>query len=470
VTVVVIPVAVIAVLIGLNALFVAAEFSIVAAPRTRMAQLAEGGSASAQRVLTILRDPNRQNLYLATAQLGITAISLALGMYGEHKVAAWLLGPMARMGAIAEPAAHTIATLLATGILTYLHVVFGELTAKSVGIQTAETTALRLSGPMNVLQKVFFPLIWVLNGIGNAVTRLLGVPPADTKARLMTTRELELIVEESFERGYLEPRQQLFIENIFDFADRTIGQVMTPRTRITGIQAETGPEEVQQVICETRFSRYPVYVDDLDEIVGILHVKDYVRHQLRPDGPFDLRALARPAIFAPETVPVEEMLTQLQSESASIAVVLDEYGGTAGLVTVEDLVEEVVGEILDEFDQEIPPMQLIAPRTVRVRGDTLLDELNQHFDLALSSDTADTIGGLFMAQIGRIAQVGDTMKIDDIELQVESVDSLAIQTVMVRLPERADEGTSRQDAAEDVVTDSADQASATSAGLEPKER
>ncbi|MFN2250591.1 MAG: hemolysin family protein [Anaerolineae bacterium] len=434
-----VPLLIIAFLIGMNALFVAAEFAIVAVPRTRMEQLAEGGSAEAQRVVTVLRDPDEQNRYLATAQIGITIVSLALGMYGEHTVADWLLGPLEGLGTLAAPAAHTLATLLATALLTYLHVVLGEMVPKSLGIQTAEATAIRLSLPMAMLQRVLRPIIWALNGIANWVTRLLGVPPADAHSRLMSSDELEIIVGESAARGYIAKDEHLFIENIFDFGERTAGQVMTPRPRVVGLPATDDEADVLKQVCETRFSRYPVYGDDLDEIVGMLHVKDLARHRLRADADFDLRRLARAAHFVPESLPLEDLLAQFREEQRSVAVVLDEYGGAAGIVTLEDIVEEVVGEILDEFDQEIAPIAEIAPGVLRVRGDTLLDELEQHYDLDLEHPEAETVGGLVMAELGRIAEPGDRVSYGGVEFAVETVEGLAVQTVIARLPE-ADAG------------------------------
>jgi CBS domain containing-hemolysin-like protein len=437
---VLVPLAIIAFLILLNGLFVAAEFSIVVVPRTRLAQSAEGGSGAARRILEILGDPGRQNLYLATAQIGITIASLGLGMYGEHVVAEWLANPLERIAhttALSETLAHTIATIVSIGLLTYLHVVLGEMVPKSLSIQYSEATVLRLDGPMRVVQRIFQPVVVLLNGIGNGVVRLLGIPPADAHARLFSADELEFLVEESAERGLMDPEEQLYIENIFDLRERTVGQVMTPRNHIVGIAASADETTVLRQVCEGRHSRYPIYEQDLDEISGVLHLKTLARQQAGQEAgeSFQLRQLLRPALFVPESLPLDQMLLRFRREHNPIAIVIDEFGGTAGLVTLEDVIEEVVGEILDEFDLERPPLEEVEEGLVRCRGDLLVDELNQLCDLALEHPEADTIGGLVMALLGRLAEVGDRVQLDQVAFEVEDVEGLAIQTVLVHLPE-----------------------------------
>jgi CBS domain containing-hemolysin-like protein len=434
----VIPLIIIALLILLNGLFVAAEFSIVGAPKTRIAQKAASGSNSAERVLKVLNDPDKQNLYLATAQVGVTIASLGLGMYGEHTIADWLVGPLHGLGRLALPAAHTISGILSIGLLTYIHVVVGEMVPKSIALQSAETTSVRLQHPMAIMEKIFLPIIVTLNAIGNGVVKLMGIQPAEAQARLMSPDELEFIVDESFAGGLIEENEQLFLENIFDLSERTVGQIMTPRTRIIGIPATTGEDAVLRRVCQSRFTRYPVYDGNLDQIVGILHSKDLARHQVHSANAFDLKKLVRTAIFVPESLSLEHMLIRFRKEGIQMAIVFDEFGGTAGLVTTEDLVEEVVGEILDEFDQEIPPIQLLGPTLLRVRGDLLLDELNQHFDLNLIHPDADTVGGLLMASLGRVLHPGDNVDIDGIHFEVETVTGLAVQTVFVHLPHEAE--------------------------------
>jgi CBS domain containing-hemolysin-like protein len=418
----------------LNGLFVAAEFAIVGAPHTRIAQRAEQGSKTAKNILTILRDPDRQNQYIATAQVGITIASLGLGMYGEHTIANWLIPPFEHLGIFSVTLAHTIAVILSIGILTYLHVVIGEMVPKSLALQSAEVTVFRLATPMTLAERIFLPVVWVLNNMGNLILKVIGIQPADESTRLMSPEELEFVVEESFEGGLIEANEQLFIENIFDLSERTVGQVMTPRNHITGIRTTMEENSVILRACQARFTRLPVYSGDLDQIIGILHIKDLARQQVNPSNEFNLTELIRPPVYVPESLSLEDMLVRFRRECFQMAVVIDEFGGTAGLVTIEDIVEEVVGEILDEFDQEIMPIQQIDTNVLRVRGDLLIDELNQLYDLNLLHPNADTVGGLLMAQLGRIVNPGDKIVIDNIQMEVETVKGLVIQTVYVILP------------------------------------
>lgn len=429
------PLAVITLLIFLNGLFVAAEFSIVGSAPTRIAQMAEQGSQKAAHVEEILRDLKAQNRYLATAQVGITIASLGLGMYGEHVVADWLVLPLERVIGISVVTATALAATIAMAVLTYLHIVLGEMIPKSLALQASEKTVLGLQPVMILMSGVFMPVVYFLNAIAMAILRLMGIPIISSGSRVMSADELELIVEESFEGGLIEADEQLFIENILDLSERTIGQVMTPRNRITGIPVEADEANLLSIICEKSYTRYPVYDGDLDQIVGILHTKKLARQLIHPGLSFHLPDLLSPTLFVPETVSLEEMLTRFRQEGLLLAIVLDEYGGTAGLVTLEDLVEEVVGEILDEFDQEIVPIQNIDQRHLRVRGDLLIDELNQHFDLKLDHPDADTVAGLLMAELGRMLQESDSVDYQNVHFVVESVLGLAVQTVLVNLPE-----------------------------------
>ena len=430
-----VPLSVIGFLILLNGLFVAAEFAIVAVPRTRVAQLAESGSSAARHTLTILSNPRLQNRYITTAQVGITIASLGLGGYGEHTLANWLLGPFEHLGKLAEPAAHTVASIAAVGLLTYLHVVIGEMIPKSLALQSAESTMLRLIRPMALLQYAFYPAVWLLNRLANGITHLLGVRPEDRDSRWLTPDELEFIVEESSEGGYLEPSEQLFIENIFDLRDRTARQVMTPRNRVVGIPAEATQDGVMQVICGSNHSRYPVFEENLDDIRGILHIKDVARQRLSgPDGQFSLREIARAAVYVPETLPLSKLFVDFRRERLQMAIVIDESGGTAGIVTLEDLIEEVVGEIQDEFDQEISPVEVLSETRLRLRGDLILDEVNQYLGIDLGHPDADTIGGLVMTLLGRIPQPKDWVAYRGVTITVESVQHMAVVSVLVNIP------------------------------------
>ena len=436
------PVLIITALIFFNGLFVAVEFAVVASSRTRMAQLANEGSASAAKVMRILTDARGQTRFIIMAQLGITLSSLGLGMYGEHTIAEWILALLEQygveMGLFNVATAHSAALVLAIGLMTYLHVVFGEVMPKSLALQAPEATALRVINPFWVIERTFSPVIYVLNAVARAITRACGVPERDEQDRMISPQELELIVEESFEEGLIAPSEQLYIENILDMRERTVGQVMTPRTRIVGISAVETEQEILRLVCASNHSRYPIYDGDLDQIRGFFHVKDLARHLQNgaEAGPLDLRKMARnrPVIVVPETLSLDMMLVRFRAEKGALAVVIDEFGGTAGIVTFEDLLEEVVGEIQDEFDVERAPFEFVGERRLRVDGSLLLHELNQHFDINYDDEEVDTVGGLIMAHLGRIPEVGDVVELNGVRYEVEQVAGRAVDSVLVELP------------------------------------
>ncbi|MCB9134559.1 MAG: HlyC/CorC family transporter [Anaerolineales bacterium] len=437
------PILIISILILLNGIFVAAEFSIVSAPRTRMAQLADEGNEAAQITLKTQIEPVLQNRYIATAQIGITIVSLGLGMYGEHVIAEWVLHFLERFWEITtatESLIHTVATVASVGLLTYLHVVLGEMIPKTLALQAPETTVLGLARPMSILERLFMPFVVVLNATGNFIVRGLGIHAPKEGERLFTPEELEFIVEESSEGGMLDPGEQLFIENIFDLEERTVEQVMTPRTQIIGIPIHATPADILQRICETRRTRYPIYEGNFDQIIGVLHIKDLARHLSRSNqGELNLKQLARPVMFVPASIHLAQVLTRFRQDNAQFAVAIDEYGGTAGIISLEDLVEEVVGEIQDEFDKEIAPIEEVSARVLRVRGDVILDELNQLYDLKLDSEDAYTIGGFVMALLGRIPLPKDQVMHEGVKFEVENVERLAVQSILIHLPDEPDQ-------------------------------
>ena len=439
-------------LILINGIFVAAEFGIAASPRARMAQLAENGSAAAQQVLTILRQPKLLNRYISTAQVGITIASLGLGMYGEHAVADWFIGPLEHLGWFGIATAHTIATIISVAVLTYLHVVVGEMVPKSLALQSPANTAISLAGVMAIADRLFRPMTVTLNTVGNILLRLIGLE-TDAATRLISAAELEYIVEESTVGGLLDPTEQVYLVNVIDFSERTVGQVMTPRTRMSAIPHQATLAETLKLVRSNRHSRYPVFAEDRDHIIGILHLKDlarYLHHTTSTangaskTAPFDLAKIMRSAYFVPETLPLEQMLDKFRQEHIQIAVAVDEFGGTAGIVTLEDLAEEIIGEIQDEFDVELEPFTEIGPQQLRVRGDLLLGELNQHFALELEHDEAETVGGLIMSELGHVAEVGEVVSFAGVTFAVESLEGLAVRTALVTLPTPAEIDASEQ--------------------------
>jgi CBS domain containing-hemolysin-like protein len=419
-----------AVLVLVNGVYVAAEFAVMGARPTRVHQLAEAGNAVARRIRRLLRDPGRQDAYFATAQLGITVASLLLGMYGEHSLV-HLLEPVLGRLALPEGAVAAVAAALAVGAMTFLHVVVGEMVPKSVALRYPETVMMRLDTGMRVSALLFLPFVRLLNGVGNLLLRLMRIPPPAAHERIMSPEELELVIEESTEGGRVTPRAGQILINILDFSDRTAHEVMTPRTRIDALPLGIDEDTLTRRLAASRHTRFPVYDGDIDHVVGVLHLKDFVRWQLAGETPYDLGRLLRPVRRVPELMPLEELLETFRREQRHLAIVLDEYGGTAGLVSLEDLVEEVVGEVTDEFDDEPTPIQPQPDGSWLVTGEVLVEDLAEWVELPDERPDVATVGGLVQTLLGRPAEAGDTVSLGRARLTVERVDGLAVARVRV---------------------------------------
>jgi CBS domain containing-hemolysin-like protein len=428
------PVLISAALILVNGLFVAAEFAIIGVRKTRMLQLTNQGNRVAAGVLAILQSPRLQDRYISTAQLGITIASLGLGMYAEEAFAELLLGPLEHLFHLSELTAHGIAAAFALSVLTFLHVVVGEMVPKSVALQHPEGAVLNISRPMAVMQKVFGPAVWLLNALGAGILWLLRIPLVEGQARLHSPEELQMIIDDSYRGGQLDAQEKAMLSKVFVFGEHKAHQVMTHRTRVEAYPVDISEAELLAALGRSRFSRFPIYDGDLDHVVGVLHLKDLVRQQVHRPGKFDLRALLRRAPAVPEYADAGTLLASLKRLHLHMAVVIDEYGGMAGIVTLEDLVEEVVGEVQDEFDQEIPPVRQLGQAEFVVRGDYALEDLNELSPLGDGVPDVNSVGGLIVALLDRMPQVGDRVSFAGIELQVETVSGRAVRTARVQLP------------------------------------
>jgi CBS domain containing-hemolysin-like protein len=428
---------VIILLVMLNGLFVSAEFAIIGVRGTQLEQMVDEGDPHAQNVLDIVESRERQDQYIATAQLGITIASLGLAMYGEPQIAHFLEPYLDRLWFEPSPQlVRTMSYFIGLGILTYLHVVLGEMVPKSLALTNPAGMALFLSRAMGFAQWLLKLPVRILNNIGNGLLRLLRIPPAEGHARVLSPEELELLVAESHEDGLLNEEEQEMILNIFDFSERTVEQVMTPRTKVEAIPYEITRADLLKLVSESRHSRFPVYENDRDHIIGILHLKDLVRQVIKPDSRFDLRLILRSAPAVPEDLPAASLLGAFKRQQLHMAVVLDEFGGMAGIVTLEDLVEEVVGEVRDEFDQEKEPYIEISPGIIEVEGEYLVDDFDEGF-WGEDDDLPDveTIGGLVVTKLGRPPMAGDEVIYNEnVRIQVLTVDRRAVSRVRVEFP------------------------------------
>ncbi len=402
------PVLIIVVLILLNGLFVAAEFAIVGAPRLAIEGRARRGERLARAVQRILEHPQEQDRFIATAQLGITFASLGLGMYGEAVLAGWIGRVLEAWGPAGWAAAHAVATVASITVLTYFHIVLGEMVPKSLALQRAERTVLLITLPMIWTRTLFYPLVLGLNAVGNAVLRLLRIDRRTaTHERYYTPEELQLVVQESQEAGALPVESGRLLREVLEFGDLTAGQVMAPRVRITGVPVGATPADIEPMLRANPHTRYPIYQGDLDHIIGMLHVKDLLRLMLE-GTPID-PTHARPMPTVPETAPLDAVLGAMRRHRAQMALVIDEYGGTAGTITLQDLFEELVGEVHDK-PVAVLDIYTDASGRLRVPGTLRLDELGEHLGVAPEHEDVDSVSGLVLALLGRSPRVGDAVR------------------------------------------------------------
>jgi CBS domain containing-hemolysin-like protein len=417
----------------LNALYVAAEFALVAAPRTAIEHRASEGDRLSGQLMAVLDSSRAQDRYIATAQLGITIASLGLGMFGEHGLADWLAPRLDWLGEYGVITAHGIASVLAVGLLTCLHIVIGEMLPKSLALQHTERSARWLYWPMRLSWYLAFPFVWTFQAISERALHLMGVRADQSDEQLHTPEELRLIVEESEEGGALREESGRLLRELFEFGDLTASQVMTPRVRVAGIPVGATAADIRTLLLSWLHTRYPVFDGDLDHIIGMLHVKDLLRRVVARDGnpvaAADVRAI--PVVL--ETTPLDDVLATMQRANAHLAVVLDEHGGTAGTISIEDLSEEVVGEIAEDAEDagDQPSFVEEAPGVWRVAGTARLDEVGQRFDRDLEHDDVDSVSGLVLARLGRPPVVGDVVEFGQLRFAVLSLAGKGVRDARV---------------------------------------
>ena len=418
------------VLILLNAFFVAAEFGLVGARPTRLRERAKQGNrwaAMTERLVVHHLDE-----VIAATQLGITIASLLVGWIGEQTLASVFLTMLHFLPKTwAMIASHTVAAGMAFALITFLHVVFGELIPKTVGIRYPNRTALFVSQPMRIAMLIFKPFVWALNGFGNFVLGLFGISPAKGHQMVHSVEELKLMIDASHQGGALTITEKDLLQKIFKFGDLVARQVMVPRTEMSCIPVNATLEEILALSSKTGHTRFPVFEKDLDNIVGILHMKDLVH--IRGEERFNLSQVTKEAHFVPELMPIVQLLTFFRQKHTQMVIVVDEFGGTSGLVTLEDVIEEIIGDFYDEHHPAVRDIVHLSQNEVLLRARVRLDEINERFRLELKSDEADTIGGFVLQEFGAIPHVGDVLEVPGAVIQVEEMAGTKIKTLRFNL-------------------------------------
>ncbi len=414
-------------LVAGNAFFVAAEYALVTARRTRLMELAHDGNRRAKIALRIMDDPVR---FIGTVQLGITAFSIALGAIGEPLIEHFL-----------DPVlATTVAFILAFALVTYLHVTLGELVPKAVALTKNETTALWVALPIEAVYVATYPLVWFLQESANAFTRMFGIQPAPAGVVAHTEEDIRHIVAAAEDTGVIEEAEEEMVYKIFDFADKEVHEVMVPRPEVVAISIDLPPVECLAAVIDSPYTRYPVYRGSLDDTLGILHVRDLFS-ALYDKGieNVDIAALVREAYVVPETKDLAAMLAEFRKVNQHMAIVVDEYGSFEGIVTLEDLLEEIVGEIEDEYDLPDESVEQLGDRRIRIDGTFPIDDFNEQFGQELPQDDYHTIAGFVFGALGRAAEAGDEVLWNGLRFEVVDVDGPRIERLEVEFLEEEPE-------------------------------
>ena len=414
----------------MNGFFVAAEFACVKIRPSRLETLIQEGSRQAKYAKKLT---DHLDASLSVTQLGITLSSLGLGWVGEPAVATLIL-PITHTIGLDDVIGHTISLALAFSIITGLHIVLGELTPKTMAIQNVEKIMLSVALPMLVFHRVMYPFVWLLNHVANWVAHRMGFHTASEGDDAHTEEEIRLLMEESHRQGLIDDTEVDFVDNVFDFTDLNVREIMTPRTDMVCLYIEDTMDENLHIILEEQLTRYPICHEDKDHIVGFLHVKDLMRVMAEGRKP-NLRRLARKALIVPESMDVSVLLKTMQKQRSQMAIVVDEYGGTAGMVTIEDIVEEIVGDIQDEFDEERPTAERRGKRIFSVDAKMLLEELEDILEIDIEDEDVDTVGGWLYDQIGQTPRVGQMAAAGGNLFYVEEVDGVRITRVLIHCAE-----------------------------------
>lgn len=410
------------ILVFLNGFFVAAEFAIVKVRVSRIDTLAGEGNFRAKIAKRILEN---LNAYLSACQLGITLASLGLGWIGEPFVAR-LIEPV--FGFLPDVALHTLSFIIAFSLITTFHITLGEQVPKTYAIRHSEPVTLWSAIPLLMFYKLMFPFIWMLNGMSNWMLRKAGVEPEADHESVHTEEEIRLLMQESHKEGYIDNTELAMMDNIFEFSETTAREIMIPRTEMVCLYADRPMEETKRILVEGKHTRYPVCKPDKDNIIGFVHIKDFLKNS---DKLHDLTEITRPIPTVPESISISALLKILQKRRTEMALLIDEYGGTSGLVTIEDILEEIVGEIHDEFDEETPNIEMRDEDTYSVNGMLSIEEFNEFFGTDIESEDLDTIGGWMYLQVEMPPRKNQRVSLGPLELIVEEIEHMRISRILV---------------------------------------
>lgn len=419
----------IALLIALTAFFVASEFAIVKVRGSRIDQLIAEGN---KKALSAKNVTSHLDEYLSACQLGITITALGLGWLGEPTFDK-LIHPLIDRLPLNDSISQVLSFGIAFAIVTFLHVVIGELSPKTLAIQKAEEITLAISKPLIMFYKILFPFIWLLNSSARLLTGLFGLKPASDQEIAHSEEELRIILSESFEQGEINQSEYSYVENIFEFDNRLAKEIMVPRTEIIALDKSSSLEEMFVIISEEKFTRYPVMEGDKDNIIGMINIKELLTASLRVNiENFSVERYIKPVMRVIETIPIHDLLVKMQKERNQMAILLDEYGGTAGLVTVEDILEEIVGEIQDEFDfDEIPLIRKVNQNHYLLDAKILIEDVNDLLGTHIPDDDVDTLGGWILTQKFDV-KLGDRVEFEGFEFKVKELDGHHILYIEVK--------------------------------------
>ncbi|MDR0454442.1 MAG: hemolysin family protein [Deferribacteraceae bacterium] len=416
-------------LVGINAFFVLAEFAVVKVRATRLEELAKQGSGTAKATLNIVHNLDS---YLSAIQLGITVASLALGWLGEPAIARLITPIVIKITGSNMILVHTVSVVTAFTIITVMHVVLGELIPKSIAIQKAERMSLLISQPLTLFYKLVYPMVYIFDHIAIFCLKLIGITPGENHAETHTEEELRMIVSTSHSGGILSDTKGQILDNVFSFSDKNVREIMTPRTDMICLYLDESYENNMKVILESAFTRFPLCRADKDNIIGMIHMKDILENETRETPLINLKNLMREILFVPGTMNISNLMQLMRKRHIHLATVIDEYGGTAGLISLEDVLEEIVGDIHDEYDvMELPDIREIEPSVYEISGQASQTDVKKVLKIDLNSQDDETIGGYVFSLLGRKPELGDAVSFDGYTFEVTALDHIRIDKLRV---------------------------------------